>query len=89
MSAAVIAFPVRSAPAKRPCRQNPYAFLTTEAVLSWRKAQERQDKLDAVRDLMRSSEPATKPAEDEILKLLRRIDRRLAKQSKADNQQYP
>lgn len=80
MSAVIVAFPARPAPVRRARRDHRYDFLVAEA-MRWRAGQERQGLLDELSQVMRSAaEPPTKPtAEDEILKLLRRIDRRLAK----------
>jgi len=67
----VIPFPVRP----RPAPANPYAHLMRAAYI-WVKTHDTpEDKLAAVREAFASAKPAGEP---EMLKLLRRIDRRLA-----------
>lgn len=82
---AVIAFKPRPAPVVRSGKPNPYAFLITEA-MRWRADQAQQDKLDEAKRIMREAveTPAKPTAADEILKLLRRIDRRLSKLAAAE-----
>lgn len=66
----VIPLPVRP----RPAPDNRYAHLARAAYI-WAKAHDTQEeKLAAVRDAFVTAQPANEP---EMLKLLRRIDRRL------------
>lgn len=77
MSAVVIAFPTR-----RPSQRNPYGFLEAESMLRWRAKPEAtfHDALVEYAAARTREAFGNLPAgEDEILKLLRRIDRRLSK----------
>lgn len=77
MSAQIIRMP---APAKRsaPGRKE-LGWLKTEAMLYCRAERAREEKMAAVKELMALATPVTPDPTGEILKLLRRIDRRLSR----------